>query len=280
MVLFGTIGAVIRFIDVSSSEIAFLRGAIGSISILVIIVLSKTRIHFTEIKKNSTTLIVSSLFLAGNWIFLFEAYRHATIAVAALLYYSAPAMVVVMSILILHEKLNLQKASAVIATIMGMILLSNIRNTDTNHYTGIIFGILAAFCYAGLMISNKLIKDLGSIETTVFQLSISSIFLFLYVWLIEPNVVFHIGATSLILIVLLGIVHTGIGFFLFFYSIKQIRAQEIAILGYFDPVVSILLSIALFKEKLSVIQIFGVVIILVSMFIGSIRIKRNKMGIT
>ena len=72
----------------------------------------------------------------------------------------------------------------------------------------------------------------------------------------------------IILILILGIAHTGIAYCLYFSAMKDLKAQSIAILGYLDPVSSVVFSIFLLKEPFSIYQLIGGVIILLSAVIA------------
>jgi len=274
LILFGTIGLFVRFIDLSSSEIALFRGIIGTSCLLPIILYKTgTKSFFSGMKKNGKTLVISGLLLAGNWIFLFEAYRSTTIAVAALLYYTAPIFMLLFSTLILGERITVKKVCSISVTIIGMILLSNISSTENIHALGVVFSILGAICYAGLMVVNKLIKDMHSIDTTASQLALASIILIPYTLYSNRCSLTCVTGRSLSLLLILGFFHTGIGFLLLFYGIKNIKVHEIAILGYIDPIVSIVLSLVVFKEHLVGLQIVGAFLICLAVLSGTLRLS-------
>src|SRR4051794_40089313 len=106
MIIFGTIGIFIRYIDLSSSEIALLRSLIGSLFLIIVMLMIKKKISWALVKVNALCLLFSSIALGGNWIFLFQAYKHTTISNAALSYYFAPVFVMILSPLVLKEKLS------------------------------------------------------------------------------------------------------------------------------------------------------------------------------
>ena len=97
MVIFGTIGIFVRFINLESSEIAMLRGLIGSLFLLLISLIRREKMALSSVRENLLPLVFSGAVLAGNWIFLFEAIKHTTIANATLSYYMAPVFVIGLS---------------------------------------------------------------------------------------------------------------------------------------------------------------------------------------
>jgi len=126
------------------------------------------------------------------------------------------------------------------------------------------------------MLLNKFIKNLDGLETTIPQLFFATLILFLYVvFTNEMKPVFQSGL-SFFLLIILGVVHTGLGFLLFFIGMKGMKTQEIALLSYFDPLVSVLISILIFKESMSIIQITGAILICCTTLIGIVNFRELK----
>lgn len=75
------------------------------------------------------------------------------------------------------------------------------------------------------------------------------------------------------MVLIIGIVHTGIAYALYFGSMKDLKAQSIAVLSYIDPVFALLLSAGVLHEKLSVFGVAGAVLILGSALISEINGK-------
>ncbi|MBM6822887.1 DMT family transporter, partial [Fusobacterium mortiferum] len=71
-------------------------------------------------------------------------------------------------------------------------------------------------------------------------------------------------------ILILGIVHTGIAYLLYFSSLQELKGQTIAVLSYIDPVFAIIISAIILKEHLGILQIIGGVLILGSSFLSEI----------
>lgn len=273
VIIFGTIGIFVRYIDLASSEIALLRGFIGSLFLLAITIISQRKISWTIIRKNIPILLLSSFALAFNWIFLFQAYKNTTIANASLSYYFAPVFVIVMSPIVLKEKISFKKSVCISIGVFGMFLImQNSGNGDVeyNHLLGIFYGIIAAIFYATLMLANKFIKNMNGVEITLLQLSLATIILIPYVFVTDGFNLFRVTGFSVVCIIILGVIHTGLGFYLFFYGMKGLRGQSIAVLSYIDPVTSLFVSFIVFDEKMTVFQIIGAVMLLGSTLISEI----------
>ncbi|MDF2858396.1 MAG: transporter [Neobacillus sp.] len=276
MVIFGAVGVFAKYINLSSSEIALFVSLIGGMLLFGISIITKNKVSWPNIKKNALALLLASIALSGNWVFLFQSYKETTIANAALSYYFAPVLVIVMSPIVLKEKLSLKKCLCACAALFGLILIlqSGRNGEDGNHLLGIVYGLIAATFYAILTLTNKFIRNMNGLEITVTQLLLSSVLLSAYLFIAEEKAgLFKISSDSVILILILGILHAAVGFYLFFSGMKGLEGQSIAILSYVDPLTSLLISALVIGESMTVFQIFGAILLLGSTFISEVSIK-------
>ena len=79
MIIFGTIGLVQRYIDLSSSETALLSSSIGCLFLMFVFFMMKKSISWKLLKTNASILFLSGIALGGNWIFLYQSYDYTTI---------------------------------------------------------------------------------------------------------------------------------------------------------------------------------------------------------
>lgn len=279
MLIFGTIAIFVRNIELTSKEIAVLRGVIGSIFLLGVMLFSKEKTSFSAIKKNLPILVLSGLGVGANWIFLFEAYKYTTVSIATLSYYCAPIFVTIMAPIILKEKISLIKFLYVCTAMVGMLCIvgTNKGSIDEgyNHFLGITYGLAAAVGYASVILMNKFIKGLKGVETTVTQLVFASILLLPYVMITSGFDFSKMTGISWGYMIFLGIVHTGFAYALYFSSLKELKGQTIAVLSYIDPIAAVLISALFLGEQLTMFQIIGGVLILGSTFISETQGKKE-----
>ena len=265
MVLFGTIGLFVRYINLPSSIIALARGLVGMLFLLTVILLRGNKISMEAVKKNLIWLILSGACLGMNWILLFEAYRFTTVATATLCYYLAPIIVIAASPFLLKEKLTLRKIICTLVALFGMVLVSGVVQSgipSVAEAKGILFGLGAAVLYAGIMLMNKKIHDISAYDKTVVQLGISAIVLVPYCLLTEEISALDITPQAIAMLLLVGIVHTGVTYFLYFGSMGHLNAQTVAIISYVDPVVAVLISIFILGEGMNIFGVLGAVLVL------------------
>lgn len=274
MTIFGTIGIFVKHIPLPSSIIALARGIIGIGFLLIFTKIKKIKISFSEIKNNFPILSLSGMLIGIHWIFLFEAYHHTTVAVATLCYYLAPVFIIIASPFVLKEKLSLKKIICVTVALIGMIFVSGIfkeGGTENLKIKGILFGVSAAIIYATVILLNKHLKNISSYGMTVMQIGIAAMILLPYTVATQNfgNLSFDFLAVVLLLVV--GILNTGITYSLYFSSIKELKAQTIAIFSYIDPIVAILLSTFLLKEKPDIYTVIGGILILGATFVSELQ---------
>lgn len=283
MVIFGTIGLVVRYIDLSSSERALLSSFIGCLFLTLIFFVMKRKISWDLVKSNALILLFSGFALGGNWIFLYQSYDHTTIANATLGYYFAPVFLMILSPFVLKEQLSIKKIVCIGIAIIGLVLVvgEGVSASNTEDVLGISYGLIAAAFYAALLLLNKFIKGMGKLELTIIQLGITAILLMPYVFITEGFGIFEVPSSSIPFILILGIVNTGIGFWLFFSGMEKLKGQSIAMLSYVDPFVAILISAMILREQMTLVQMLGGALLLVSTFVSEIKsLKFSKKEIS
>jgi RarD protein len=273
MAVWGSMGMVVRWIGLNSCLIALIRGALGAAFLYALLRRSGRRIALPAIRRNLPLLALSGALLGANWIFLFEAYRHTTIPLATLSYYMAPVLILAASPLALREKLSLRKALCVGVALVGMALVSGVGAQTDVKASGILLGLCAAACYAGLTLTNKFLKDVEPLEATMVQLAVAAIALTPYALATGALNFAGAGVKDALLLVALGVVHTGLAFWWFFSSVRALPAQTVAMLSYIDPATALILSWLLLQERLGGAQLLGACLILGAALVGELAPK-------
>jgi RarD protein len=273
LVIFGSIGIFRNFIPFPSSVISFARGLIGTLFLLVMVLLQKRPMDKKGMKENFKILALSGTLIGINWVFLFEAYRFTTVAVATMALYMQPTFVILASPFVLGEKLSLKKLFFAFIAILGMVLVSGILKTGLEGTKGIAFGLIAALLYATVIILNKFIKtNIEPYEKTIIQLLFATLIVMPYIFMTEDVTTLEFTPMIILMLLIVGSVHTGIAYSLYFSALERLPAQTIALLGYIDPVVAVFLSAIILKETLTLPIIVGSIMILSSAYFGD-RVK-------
>ena len=281
MSIWGTLGIFRRYIPMSSGMIAFTRGVIGTVFLLLVILISRKKIDFKAIRSNLILLVLSGALMAVNWILLFEAYKFTSVATATVCYYMEPVFVLIISPLLLKERLSPKKILCIIASLAGMVLVSGVLNMAEfriGEIKGVLLGLGATVLYASVVIINKKLKNIGAYDKTIVQLAVSAITVLPYMLLAENMTAVEFEPVNIVMLILVGVLHTGVAYALYFGSMDGIKAQTIALFSYIDPVVAIILSALILKEKIGIAEICGAVLVLGSTLISELPVfeKRNN----
>ena len=261
MLLFGSNGIVASYISLNSYEIVFTRTLIGSAFLMVVFFLSKEKLQFWKNRAHFAALALSGFAMGASWMFLYEAYLQIGVSVATLAYYLGPVIVLVSSPIIFREHMSLTKILGFSAALIGMFFVNGTALLKGGFSQGLLFGILSAFMYALMVIFNKKATSITGLENSVCQLCASFLIVALFT-LIKQGGMISLTSQNIFPILFLGIVNTGIGCYLYFSSIQQIRAQTVAIYGYLEPLSALVFSALVLHERLTSIQLLGAVLIL------------------
>ena len=275
MLIFGTIRVVRRYLPCSSGVLALTRGALGSLFLLAVHFAGKKAFPREALRKNLALLCVSGALIGANWICLFEAYRYTSVAVATVCYYMAPVLVILLSPLLLREKLTARKLVCALAAVCGVALISGVSG-DGAGIKGVLFGLAAAAMYAFVVILNKFITGLCAADRTLIQLAAATVALLPYVLLTGGFSSLELTPSSVALLLVAGVLHTGVAYALYFGSLGGLPAQTAALLSYIDPVTAVLLSAAVLKEPLAPLAAFGAALTLLAALIGDAEPQRRK----
>ncbi len=266
MLIFGTIGLFSRGIPLPSGVIALVRGAVGAVFLSVVMLISRQKPDLAALRRKWWQLLLSGVCVGVNWILLFEAYRHTTIATATLCYYLAPIFVILAAPLVTGERLTLRRLICVGAALLGMLGVSGVAEgklPTADELTGILCGLGAAAFYAALMLFNSRLTDLAATDKTIGQLGVAAIAMLPYCLLTGGFTAFtQLDTTATVLLLVVGVVHTGVAYWLYFGALGKLKAQTSAIFSYIDPAAAILLSALILQEPLTVWSGVGAVLIL------------------
>ena len=262
MAIFGTVGIFVRFIPMASAGIAFCRGVLGCIFLLVLMALTGKKPNLKDMKRNGWILALSGAAIGINWILLFESYRYTTVAIATICYYLAPAFVTLASPLV-GEKLTVKKLVCIGVALVGMVFVSGVlQGNQESSFLGVVLGVGAAVFYASVILLNKKLSPIGAYDKTLCQLGAASVVVAPYILLTGGIYFGDMAPVSWIMLAVLGVVHTGFAYALYFGAIRDVNAQTAAILSYLDPVLSILLSALILRERLDIFSLIGAMLIL------------------
>ena len=262
VVIYGTVGMFLRYVSLPSEIVAMFRGIIGSTFIFLYLKARHQSPDREAIRKNLKWLVIGGISLGLNWIFLFAAYINTTVAIASLCNYMAPVIVILISPLVLRERPNRRKMPCVIAAFIGIILVSGFWNGSFGNIKGVFLGLAAAAFFVVIVICNRKLQEVPALDCVIVQLAVSAMSILPYVLVRNWGAAISLDVRSVLIILILGLVHTGLAYCLYFSGMGSLPVQTVAILGYLEPVVSVLCSALFLREHMGIAGWTGAVLIL------------------
>lgn len=263
MTIFGTLGVFVRNIPVSSGELALYRAVLAALLIAVFLIVTRQKIPFANIKKEVPLLLASGVAMGINWILLFQAYKYTTVSLATLSYYFAPVIVTVVCPVLFREKLTGKQIVCFIMSTVGLVMITGIGDVGGgNDFIGILFGLGAAVFYATVILLNKFIKNVEGIHRTFLQFISAIVTLLPYVMLTSGVTLGSMNGFGWVNLLIVGLIHTGVTYCMYFSSLKELPGQKAAILSYIDPLVAVLISVTILGETMTWQQVVGGILIL------------------
>lgn len=275
MVIFGTNGLIVANISLGSAEIVLMRTFLGSLFLLAI-VLVKRSFSFADLKADLIPATIGGAALGLNWVLLFSAYRSAGVGLSTLTYYCGPIIVLALSPVLFKEKLTWNKLLAIAAVAVGMFCITGDIEPGSDVQTGILFGGGAALLYASLIVANKRVKRLSGLNCAMYELIVA--FFVVLIYLLASNVKLPVipAAEDIVWVLAIGLVNTGLAYYLYFSSLQKLPGQTVALVCYIDPLTALLVSGAFLGEKLLGVQIAGAVLILGGACLGELKFKKTE----
>ena len=278
MAIFGTLGPFVRRIGVTSGELALYRAMLAAAVIGVYLVVTRQKIPLGAIARQIPLLLISGVAMGFNWILLFEAYRYTAVSVATLSYYFAPVLVTALCPFLFREKLTAGQVLCFVMSTVGLVLITGVGDisSGSSHLIGILFGLGAAVLYASVVLVNKFIRNVEGIHRTFLQFLAAIAVLIPYVARTGGVTLGSMDFLGWVYLLIVGLVHTGLAYCMYFSSLKELPGQKAAILSYMDPLVAVAVSVAVLGEPITLLQLLGGAMILGFTLLNELRPKARS----
>ncbi len=261
VILFGSNGVVASHTAMGSADIVLTRTLIGALFLTVVFTASRTRPSGRRQRRHLAFLLASGVAMGASWLFLFEAYARVGVSVATLAYYCGPAIVLVLAPVVFGERLAPASGIGFVAVVVGLLCVGGQEVVRGPVSPGLVFGVSSAVAYALMVILNKKAGSITGLENPMWQLlaAFATVAVFLGV---KQGLAIHVPPGGWAPVLVLGLVNTGIGCYLYFSSLGSLSAQRVAILGYLEPLSALLFAAVFLGESLGPLQAVGAALIL------------------
>ena len=272
LLIFGTNGLYVARLSLPGSRIVLFRTLIGGPA-LTLLVLLRGGFDRDAVRSELKPLLLGGAALGLNWVALFGAYRALNVSLATLIYYTGPMLVMLFSPLLFGEALTKRKLAAVVTAAVGLLLISGSVAAGGSSLPGLLTAVCSALLYASLIVFNKRITKTGGLQTAAVELDIAFLVVLLYVLL--TGGLPHPTRAELPVLLLLGLVNTGLAYLLYFSGLQRLPAQSVALISYVDPVSALFFSAVFLHESLTAPQLLGAVLILGGAVLGELRGRKS-----
>ncbi len=274
MLLFGMNGVVASHIPLNSYEIVFFRTFIGSLFMLLMFLPGKGRFHVKEHKKDALFIALSGVSMGLSWMFLYEGFQQIGVSVTTLLYYCGPVLVMLLSPVVFRERLTVSTVVGFVVVAVGIVLVNGASAGEGMNAFGIFCGLMSAVGYCLMVTLNKKAEKITGMENTVIQLVVSCFTVSIFLG-IKQGFAMDIPPSAWPWILVLGVVTTGYGCYLYFSSLSALPVQTAAVWGYLEALSAVVFAALFLGEKMTAVQLIGAVCI-IGGAMASELIKKKK----
>ncbi|MGN1059920.1 MAG: DMT family transporter [Clostridia bacterium] len=273
--MWGTSGVfftVLRPFGFSSIQLSAMRSIVAALVICIVVLIRDRRLFKTKLRE-LLLFAASGIFIFMTSSFYYTSMATSSLSTAVILMYTAPVMVMAVSVAFLGEKLTWLKAAAVVCMLLGCGLVTGIVGGLKFSPMGILTGFLSGVSYAAYNICVKVEMRRGNHPIT------ASAYCFLIAALVsvavsDPAGIVRLSSANLMpvlpLVIALGVTTCALPYFLYTLALKKLPAGTASALGAVEPMTATILSVVLFHESLGISSVCGIVLILASVVLLSL----------
>lgn len=280
--LWGSMGIFVRRYnaqDMSSMEIVALRAVVTVVMMFVFLLVYDRKLLKIRIK-DIWCFIGTGLFsiLFFNFCY-FKAITMTSLSVAAVLLYTAPAIVMVLSCILFKESLTKIKIISLIVTFVGCVFVTGVIGSgDKLSAPGILIGLGAGFGYALYSIFSRYALERGyhSFTISFYTFLIAAVGVLPFT---DCGKLYEVCCTSLDMFgftILFGLVSTILPYIFYNFGLVHVENGKASIIASIEPVVATLFGVVLFKEKLTTNTVIGVILVLGAISICNLKFKKQQ----
>lgn len=274
MIIWGSLGVFTRSIPLSALSLAFLRAFIAIPVLFIIMKMKKAeKVKWGLLKP----YLISGVLLGFGWLTLFYGFKHTSISSAVIIYNMCPVYVMIAAPLILKETISKIQIAVIFISFLGLLLIVGHNLLEGYGYMGMALSTVSGMLYATIVLINRSIKVRVDNQRATFVQILTAMIVLLPFVLIDGTIltVVSLDAMEVIYTILLGLLHTGVAYTMFFSVYAHMKSVEIVSYSYLEPLFGILFSVIFLEETLTFFQIIGGILILGSTYIGE-KLKDRK----
>lgn len=272
--LWGSMGIFVRRYDaygLNSLQIVGIR-AVGTALLLFVYLLCRDRQKLKIKRKDLWCFLGTGLcsIVFFNYCY-FKTIVLTDLSVAAVLLYTAPSMVMVMSAFLFGEKFHWRKGLALLLAFVGCVFVTGIIGSRVHlSAAGILTGLGSGFGYALYSIFSRYALERGyhSLTISFYTFLVAAVGVVPFADFGKVGKIVFSQPGNLLFTLTFALVSTVIPYFVYTWGLQYVENGEASILASVEPVVASALGVVLFKERLTAMECFGMVFVLLSIVIS------------
>ena len=251
----------------------FYRFLIASGAIVFFLFYQKERLRISF--REGLIMSLLGILYALSAEFLFLAYDYLSPGIASTIFFSYPIIVALVLILFYKEKLTIPTLLSLLLVVAGVGVLS-IKKGEALNYIGLGISLLGALVYAlYILIVNKVRIESSGVKISFYSMLFSSLYFLVKSLLLRESITISSWALAGDL-TLFAIITTSLSLVTLVYAVRYIGSTPTAIMGAFEPIVAVLISVGLFGEQLTPSLVIGGMVIITGVLIDILFRKHPK----
>ena len=274
-VFFGIIGPVTKTaynLGAGVGLAIFLRYIVALIIVAPLIPYQKNLIKtYKENFGNFLLITIASIMLTTG---LLISVTYINVSLTIIVFCTYPIIVLAISIFITKEKIKNIIKFLFFTTFFGLFLALS-PSTNDLKIQGIVFALIASLGASIMIVTNQTMskKNISPIQINIFINFFNTIFFFIILSLffkIDTDV-----SLNAFLILLIPSCSYAIALFLQLLAIPKIGQTNTALFLYLEPITGIFGAVLILNEKLTSMQLLGIVIVLISLATSTFVTRKN-----
>lgn len=277
--MWGCMGLLVRSLNklgLASMEIVFLRSVVTLIAMAILLLFVGKEQFYIKGKDLWCFIGTGALSVTFFNFCYFKTITYTSLSVAAILLYTSPVFIMLMSAPLFSEKITKSKVVAVLLAILGCGFVSGIAKGEVVlTFAGILCGLGAGFGYALYSIFGRyaLLKGYSSMTITFYTFLFSTITTFFMSDAVGAIQTVTSVSSILIESIFLILWVTLLPYLLYTKGLAGLDNGTASVVAAIEPVVATIIGVIIYKEEIDLFMVIGMCLVLASIYIIN---KRKK----
>ncbi|MCX6854505.1 MAG: DMT family transporter [Verrucomicrobia bacterium] len=244
VLLAGGAGLFAKWVEASPAVITCGRTLFGSASIAVVVALMKSDL-WVRSRKDLLMMALTGVILAIQWFSFFVSIRVSTVAIGLLAFSSFPLFVTFLEPLVFKERLQSRDVITAVLVVVGLLLVTPSWDLGNHLTQGVLWGVFSASTYAlRSLMSRWYVRVYAPLTVAFYQQAFAALCALPFALSWQGS----INGRDLGLLIILGVVFTGLAQGLAVASLRHLRAQTVGVAYGMEPVYGVVFAWLLLHE--------------------------------